>query len=271
MTLSLQEILTKLGMENNIQINISHEEYIQTKVDSYNNSTGNLNEVDGYNCKICKNKGYIAEIDEHGYERLYRCRCQKIRATLRRARKSGLGDVITDYTFDKFETTEEWQKNIKDTAKAFCLDEAAKWFFIGGQVGCGKTHICTAISAHYIKAGHDVKYMVWAEESKHLKAVANDVMYHTMIKKYKEVDVLYIDDFLKVKSGESPTAADINLAFEIVNHRLLESDKVTIISSEKTLDDLIDYDEATMSRIYQKTGKYKLNIGKDRAKNYRLK
>lgn len=36
-------------------------------------------------------------------------------------------------------------------------------------------------------------------------------------------------------------------------------------------DELMDYDEATMSRIYQQTGKYKLNIGKDRGKNYRLR
>ena len=272
MTTSIGEMIRKMGvMAESSTSEVSQQDYQIMKIDWYNNSSGNLNEIDGYNCDICKNKGFIARLDANGYEVHSACKCQKTRAALRRARKSGLGDIITEYTFDRYKAEQDWQQHIKNTAKAFCVDDAAKWFFIGGQVGCGKTHICTAIAAYYIKAGHDVQYMLWSEESKKLKSLVNDQSYQEIIKPYKNIDVLYIDDFLKVKSGENPTAADINLAFEIINHRLLEHDKVTIISSEKTLDDLIDYDEATMSRIYQKTGVYKLNIGKDRNKNYRLK
>lgn len=243
----------------------------QERVRWYNETEGHLHEVDGYKCDLCKNKGYIARLDENGNEVHSVCRCQKIRATLKRAQRSGLGDIITEYTFDKYNATDDWQKAVKGKAQSFCSDDAAKWFYIGGQVGSGKTHICTAISAHYIKAGQEVKYMLWSEEAKKLKAFVNDPSYQELIGHYKKVDVLYIDDFLKVKNGESPTPADINLAFEIINHRLLDSEKVTIISSEKTLDELMDYDEATMSRIYQKTGPYKLNIGRDRARNYRLR
>ena len=112
--------------------------------------------------------------------------------------------------------------------------------------------------------------MLWGEESKLLKALANTPQYYMEIEKWKSADVLYIDDFLKVKNGETPTAADMNLAFEIINHRIIDKEKVTIISSEKTLDELMSYDEATMSRIYQKAGRYKISIEKDRAKNYRL-
>ena len=63
----------------------------------------------------------------------------------------------------------------------------------------------------------------------------------------------------------------MNLAFEIINHRIIDREKVTIISSEKTLDQLMEYDEATMSRIYQKAGRYKISIAKDKSKNYRLR
>lgn len=250
---------------------MSREEFKQKKVDDYNNSEGNLHESDGYNCKICKNKGLIARLNENGYEVYRECSCKKIRATLKRAERSGLGSILTEYTFNKFIDTEDWQKEVKNKAQAFCSDDMAKWFFIGGQVGSGKSHICTAICGHYIKAGQEVRYMIWAEESKRLKAVVNDVSYQDLMREYKDVDVLYIDDFLKVRNGESPTTADINLAFEIINHRLLEGDKVTIISSEKLLDEIMEYDEATMSRIYQKAGQYKINISKDRSKNYRLK
>lgn len=243
----------------------------QDIIDRWNAKTGDLNEADGYNCDLCKNKGFIARLDDDETEIHSFCKCQKIRATLKRAKESGLGNILTEYTFDKFKDADEWQKLIKSKAQAFCKDDMSKWFYIGGQVGSGKTHICTAIAAHYIKAGYEVKYMLWNEESKKLKSLVNDVSYQEQISIYKNIDVLYIDDFLKVKNGENPTTADINLAFEIINHRLIESDKITIISSEKLLDELMDYDEATMSRIYQKTGNYKISIGKDRAKNYRLR
>lgn len=263
---TFSRMAAKYGIEPTAVQNIEEE-----KVRWYNETEGHLHEQDGYNCTLCKNKGFVARLSESGVEVHSVCRCQKIRSTLKRAQRSGLGNIITEYTFDKFTATDDWQKAVKGRAQAFCTDDAAKWFYIGGQVGAGKTHICTAIAAHYIKAGREVKYMLWSEEAKKLKAFVNDPAYGAMIAQYKTVDVLYIDDFLKVKNGENPTPADINLAFEIINHRLLDNEKVTIISSEKTLDELMDYDEATMSRIYQKTGQYKLNIGRDRARNYRLR
>lgn len=244
---------------------------IDNRCDLYNSTPGTLNEKDGYNCNICKNKGYIAALDDNGGMVMKKCKCQTIRYTLKRAKRSGLGDIIENCTFDKFIVTESWQTEIKEKALAFCNDNNAKCFYIGGQVGCGKTHICTAISGHYIKNGLDTKYMLWCDESKHLKAISNESVCQEEISKYKSVPVLYIDDFFKVQQGEKPSSADIKLAFEIINSRIIDKEKITIISSEKTLDEIIDYDEATMSRIYQMTGKYKLCISKDRNKNYRLK
>ena len=154
---------------------------------------------------------------------------------------------------------------------AFCGDENANWFFIGGQPGCGKTHICTAISAHYLKAGYTVKYMNWCEDSKKLKGVISDfLLYEKEFSRFKKASVLYIDDFLKTKSGEEPTKGDINLAFELINHRLMNSGYITIISSEKDLNEISAIDEATMSRIFQSAGKYKITIAQDPSKNFRV-
>lgn len=248
------------------------KDYAQWKVDDMNNRLmGDLNERDGYNCQKCNNRGYIFKLDKNGYECQAECECMAVRRNLRAMQKSGLGDVLAGCTFEKYETTEEWQKLIKQKAETFCVDDAAKWFYIGGQVGIGKSHLCSAIARHYVHSGKSVKYMVWTEESKKLKASVNDYLYQELIDEYKNVEVLYIDDFLKVKQGEKPTPADISLAFEIINHRMLNKDAITIISSEKTINELLEYDEATMSRIYQKTGKYRISIGKDQSKNYRLK
>ena len=268
---SLEAILEKLQVQYKVEPNFSFHDYQLQRVPDYNNSEGDLNTIDGYDCKICKNKGFIASVDNNDCEVHSFCQCQRIRATLRRARQSGLNDILSKYTFDKYNATEDWQIAIKDKAQRFCKDDYSQWFYIGGQVGSGKTHICTAISGNYIKAGKDVRYMLWCEESKKLKALVNDRSYSDEIAKYKNADVLYIDDFLKVKNGETPTNGDINLAFEIINHRLLSKDKITIISSEKTLDEVLDYDEGTMSRVVEKAGYYIVNIVRDRHKNYRLK
>ena len=270
--LSINDILAELTIRFNMSDMkpMTPDERKLYLIDMYNKSEGNLNESDGYNCTECKNKGYIAKLDSNGYEVHTDCKCRVVRKTLARIRRSGLGDMITDCTFDKYNAVDPWQIHCKEKAQAFCSDDEATWFFIGGQVGCGKTHLCTAIATHYINHGAEVRYMLWAEDAKRLKALVNDISYQEQIDVYKSVDVLYIDDFLKTKQGESPTTADINLAFEILNHRLLDKEKITIISSEKLLDEIIDYDEATMSRIKQKSRKYTLNIKRDRSRNYRL-
>jgi DNA replication protein DnaC len=271
------ELMQKLA-EMNIPIrDLTPEQIVEEQVKDFNDSIGNLNEIDGFNCDRCHNKGFVSEVahnEQFGYpyEKRMPCRCYKTRETLKRAKRSGLGNIITDYTFDKFIATDSWQMALKEKAQRFCNDDEADWFFVGGQVGSGKTHLCTAIAAHYIKAGYETQYMLWIEESKKLKALVSDYQeYQKAIAPYKNVPVLYIDDFLKTRQGEMPTQADISLAFEIINHRLMEQGKITIISSEKTLGEMLEYDEATMSRIFMECGEYKNIIERDIKKNYRLK
>lgn len=238
--------------------------------DMYNAEIGNLDKEDGHTCDTCKNKGYVSVL-VNGERVVKQCKCQNVRTMLKRAKNSGLGKILVSCTFDKFIVTSEWQRQMKEKAQSFCKDDNADWFFIGGQVGCGKSHLCCAIFGHYIKKGKEVAYMSWEEHAKQLKALANDNKYQSEIMHYKTADVLYIDDMLKTKQGEEPTKADISLAFEIINYRLINENKITIISSEKTLNEIMQYDEATASRVYQNAGDYKINIKKDREKNYRLK
>ena len=60
------------------------------------------------------------------------------------------------------------------------LSERQAWFFVGGQSGCGKTHICTALVGGFIKLGFSVRYLVWQEDSARLKAAILDGSYATI-------------------------------------------------------------------------------------------
>lgn len=254
---------------------LSREEYEKKQVDFYNSTAGNLADIDGYDCTICHNKGDIQYV-KNGYVFTKPCACMDTRKAITNMKKSGLENIIRDYTFERYEAKEAWQKDIKEKAHAYLQDNEHNWFFIGGNPGSGKTHICTAICREFLLKGQRVKYMLWKEESTVLKAVINDPhVYSEKIEKLKQTDVLYIDDFLKPiknRDGEimPPSVADVNLAFEILDYRK-NANLRTIISSERFIGEIIAIDEATGSRILEKTkSNYFINIKRDKKRNHRL-
>lgn len=247
------------------------DDYRIRKIEQMNALEGSLT---GINCPKCRNKGVIYVLDQ-GYEIAIPCDCMKKREGLQRIKASGIENLMNECTFETFHTDQEWQRIIKSDAMDFVNDHDRKWFFIGGQVGAGKTHICTAIVGEFLKRGYSSKYMLWRDEVVKLKAVTNsDLEYSKLINPLKTVPVLYIDDFFKTSKSDdgskrSPTQGDINVAFEIINYRY-NNNCITIISSERSVDEILSCDEATGSRIYQRTKDHHWDIGADPAKNYRL-
>lgn len=241
---------------------ITYEEMLQLKADAYNSKSGSLT---GYNCELCKNKGYIEKIVD-GNEVLAECKCLKVRDTLYLIKKSGLDKQLRRCTFKNYTCEDEWQHKALKLAQSFA-DKASGGFFFGGQTGCGKTHLCTAIVGALIKKGMSARYFVWREDSMILKTLVNDKGYKEAINEFKKTDVLYIDDLFKQQNVGD---ADIKLAFEIIDSRYRE-DRIMVISSELTIDDIMGIDEAVAGRILQMSRGYQLNIDKDRNKNYRLR
>jgi len=256
-------ILKKL----NIDTVPGYEQMLEMQVEAYNNREGDLK---GYDCRICKNKGYIAKISD-GNEVLSECKCMKIRETLRRIMESGLEKQLRECTFKNYEIWAEWCNVLKDTAVRFTEKEKG-FLFMGGQSGCGKTHLCTAAVGQFIKKGHSARYFVWREDSPRLKALVNDTSYTTEINEYKKADVLYIDDLFRCRQNriEEVSDADVKLAFEIIDFRA-RNGMLTIISSNIDIEQIIDIDEALGGRIFQMSGDFCMNIPNDRNKNYRLR
>lgn len=271
----LQEILTNINCTGHT-FDMSQEELEKFKADSYNREIGDLD--DGYNCDICHNKGWImrAAQDSRGSWTTFsrECKCMAVRRTIRRMQRSGLKNIIKDYTFDKFQDTEAWQQTIKATAKEYVKNKTG-WFFIGGQSGAGKTHICTAICREFLLEGREVKYMLWRDDIVQIKGAVTDAeQYGNIMEQYKKVDILYIDDLFKTGKAidgtkQQPTPADVNAAFEILNFRYNDPKKLTIISSECTIDDILTIDEAVGGRIYERAKAFSLKP--DKSRNYRLK
>jgi DNA replication protein DnaC len=255
----------------------AEKRYFEKTCELENAKEGDLNEFDGYNCEVCKNKGRLFEPKLNGKRweiTQVKCLCQRARRAIRALKRSGLEDVVHQYRFDNYVAKEPWQKNALEIAKRYTEDYQENWLFIGGASGRGKTHLCTAAAITLLKKDNEVKYMLWRDEARRLKSIVNDPQYNDDIQFYKTVDVLYIDDLFKTgrgvgKTAQMPTEADINLAFEIINSRAIQR-KPTIISSESTLIELVEIDEAVASRIKQRCGDYYFNIGAKNTKNYRM-
>ena len=250
----------------------------QQKADGYNATPGDLNKEDGYDCPICKNKGNIArvEIIDNWPTKIYReCKCMAMRYTIARMKRSGLQNIITKCTFEKYEELDPWHKKVKKMAMEYAGNPSG-WFFMGGQSGAGKSHLCTAICRTFLLRGERVQYMMWVDDAALLKGIVNDgAEYAREVDRFKKAPLLYIDDLFKVQNDngqnrQKPTPADVRLAFEIINYRVV-SKLPTIISSEFTLAELVNVDQAVAGRIAEMAEYNAISIPPDISKNYRLR
>lgn len=240
----------------------SPEEMAKRNAEAFNRSHGNLN--DGYDCPICLNRGMI----ENPPGTMRYCACKPIRDSLNRLRKIGLEQAAKRLTFDAYKATEPWQKTLLERAKAFSEAEKPGWFFVGGQSGCGKSHLCTAAVVALAYRGFELRYMRWANDSAALKTMGMDTGRGSVLDQFVKAPLLYIDDLFKTE----PTMADKHIAFELLNARYNAEDSITVISSERTLTEIMSIDEALGGRIHERCGRDNiLNVGRNPARNYRMR
>lgn len=261
----------------------SDEDFEQMKVKAWNALPGATVAADGhYHCSLCNNKGIYAYLDADPctgrMREMHReCDCKKKRHVLRGLIASGLGSAVKNCTFDKYQTRDAWQASIKANAEQF-PQSGAQCFFIGGQTGAGKTHLCTAIAMQLFEQGKDLRYMIWPKELPVINGLINEAdKYSALMAELETVDVLYIDDLFQngCEGGRlrAPSGPETKRAFEILNQRFLDPAKVTIISSEFTLQDVELIHPSVAGRINEKAndGEYIINISRDPAKNWRMK
>lgn len=225
-------------------------------------------------CEKCLNRGNFMRItvtESGGITEDYDvCECMAARQSMERLKKSGLEEGMKRCRLDNYRTDEPWQKRMLETAERYVADEDGAWFFIGGAVGAGKTHICTAICGEYLMR-MPVQYAIWPEELQKLKATQfDDEEYSPRMRQLMNVDLLFLDDFFKITAGKDPSATDIRIAHELLNHRYVAR-KRTIISSERYLSEIVDIDQATGGRIAERAKGYTLNLQRAKAKDYRMK
>lgn len=239
------------------------------KVEILNREEGHLNEDDGYDCPKCRNRGRFFVVSENGCMAVRECECMAVRRSKRFLKKSGLADMVGRYTLETWRKVEPFQQVAEDVVMRYIARHDG-WLLVSGNPGTGKTHICTAACLELINSGIETRYMLWRDVSTRAKAAVNDATeYARIVDPLKTVRCLYIDDLFKCGKGQEPTVGDVNLAFEILNYRYNDSRLYTIISTERSAEELLDIDEAVGSRIYERSKGYYLDFAG--RQNWRIK
>ena len=230
-----------------------------------------------YNCPECRDSGW--KVVDPVTKSVARCACMKAKEAEAQMRNSGLSEVLETYTFDKFRTDKDVQARMKALAGKYIEDlynvnefPRHPWLFIGGNPGCGKTHICSAVCGELLKRRVQVKYAHWHDISRKLKASVNDDDFDELISEYVNAQVLYVDDLLKQKYTKEPvfTDADIKIAFAIFDERYYRN-KPTIITTEWDLvNQLLPADEGVFSRVYERCKRHMMFIERGPDNNFRL-
>lgn len=203
---------------------------------------------------------------------MQRCKCQEIEIAKRQWKSTGINPEKSNQTFSNFQVWNKSSKLAKSTAITYLKEfeniknSRKNSIMFCGQVGSGKTHLSIALALNFIQKGIKVIYMPYRDIVTELKQnMLDEEFYKKQIGKFQQADILLIDDLFKGKINET----DINIMFEIVNYRYLNSLPI-IVSTEFTTDRMLNFDEAVGSRIYEMCKDYTVQIeGKEN--NYRLK
>lgn len=206
-----------------------------------------------YTCQECRDTGWVMLMQD-GYEVMRRCNCYAVSRVKELAERSGLSGEFRKKSFDSFETfgnpvlvnarnkAVNYIKNFMETRHGrynsimFC-----------GQPGSGKTHLGTAICSSLMATGIPAIYMPYRNAMTKIKqSITDEASYSKVLGMYMDADVLYIDDMLKGKLTET----DVNVMYEIINYRYM-GNLPLVISTEKSLEGLLEFDEATGSRIIE--------------------
>jgi DNA replication protein DnaC len=265
-------------------------EELQARVKNQSSATKPA-DTENYSCLKCRDKGFLLEnvpaLNHEGKQRVWPngnpmfievlkdCVCTKNRQAKHLMKFSEITDEFKNMTFSNFilEGKPEAVQQAHQCAKDYFIefdhikDKRNNSISLLGQPGAGKTHLLTAVANNLImKKQVSVLYFPFVEGFNDLKN--NFDLLEEKLARMKRVGVLFIDDLFKGRTH--PTDFQIEQMFAVINYRYLNH-KPIMISSEKTVDELCDIDEALGTRIYQMSQGYTVVIKGDRkVLNHRL-
>ena len=121
------------------------------------------------------------------------CACVQRARNRKHLRDSGLAALVERCTFESYLAESPWQRAARQKALDYLEDYRSQGFFLSGQSGSGKTHLCTAVCNEIIQKGGRLKYFQYVHDGTHLKQLlAERESYEQEIRALLEVPLLYL-------------------------------------------------------------------------------
>lgn len=219
----------------------AEEEKLKKQLDEIKQKNG-VSEIK-YHCPKCKDSGKI-----NGQY----CTCLKKEISNILLKESGFENLNS---FDDAKFSNETTKLLYDKMKQWCHGDFKKNIItIGGQTGVGKTYLTKCMANELIELGKVVK-MVTAYSLNQDFQEAYKKKNDSILEKYFDVDVLFIDDL-----GTEPIYNNVteNYVYILINERRIRK-LPTIITTNLTIDEIgAKYSERILSRLCDK--KSSINI-----------
>lgn len=225
-----------------------------------------------YKCSKCRDEGFIFSVSPEGYEQASECECQTPLKIERYLKSSGVDyGEYKSKTLGTFKADTKMAAEMKDYAERFLNDITAKGIGYFGKSGIGKTHICIAICQEITrKKLIPHLYFSYRHEIQKLKAAYyHEEEYARLMDRWISCKILYIDDLFKFATGKDGKmlSQELQIMFDIINSRYLNR-STTIFSSEYSVNEIKNIDEALGSRIFSMIHPYGLRCEGD---NRRIK
>ena len=229
-----------------------------------------------FKCEKCKDVKVIMVKDKDGHTVARDCECAAKANALRYMRMSGISEADLKKTISDYKTFSEPElvtaKNVAFTYQSRFRGirfDRHNSLLLSGNSGTGKTMLGIAILNNILNDGIPAIYVSYIDIITRLKQMQygsdeDKQKFNQEIERLQNIDVLFIDDLYKA----SETQRDKELLYSIINHRYLKG-KPIIISTEKTLNELVALDEALGSRIIEMCKGYTVTFRN--TQNYRLR
>jgi len=216
------------------------------------------------NCKLCNDKGFTITHSETGYELYNKCECAIKKENQERIERSGLSDFFKTRSFDNFNASTKEQKEALSICKTYVGTKGNNNLLLLGAIGSGKTHLAAACLMELGKKGAFIRYVNYLDMVKAIGIAARDTeSYFDVMRRYKEPRVLLIDDLYKGVIRET----HLSYIYEIINDRY-NTNKKTIITSEKHISALMEIDPAISSRLLERAKDFTVTM--QTTDNYRV-
>lgn len=228
-----------------------------------------------FKCPKCQDREIILFKNENGYDYARPCECKEERQIERLLHGSFITEEFQKLGFKNFnikdmppviriaykttkEYVQEFEKFRRDRENSIALL---------GNPGSGKTHLLIAGCNNLMRKGVKVQYFPYVEGIKNLNDNFDEL--EMKLERMRKVDLLFIDDLFKGR--ERPTEFQFENMQSVINFRYLNHLPI-LISSERSVDELCEVDEAFGSRIIEMSKSFLVQIKGDRKElNYRLR